>query len=204
MNFPIFFRIRIALSCPLLLTLALFVTDGVRGQDLRTTFAPAPPPMKFVPRSERTQLSSVSDAKAHTRAAIELAEARLARAEQLTAGQQFDAASAELGIYQGLIEDTLRFLGDAAGGKGNKMRDVYKRLELAIRAHCTRLEAIRRVTPSEYAINVKAICEYARDARDTALNSFYGDTVIKDSAEGEKVSGDEGAKDSPANQAKKQ
>src|SRR4051812_28751795 len=127
MNSPISFRIRIALSCLLLLTFALFAPHAVRGQDLRTTFAPAPPPMKFVPRSERTQLSSVSDAKAHTRAAVELAEARLARAEQLTAGQQFDAASAELGIYQGLLEDALHFLSDATSGKGNKMRDVYKR-----------------------------------------------------------------------------
>lgn len=204
MNSPLSFRIRIALSSSLLLTFALFVAYEAHAQDLRTPFVPAPPPMKFVPRNERTQLSSVSDAKAHTRAALELAEARLVRAEQLTAGQQFDAASTELGIYQGLIEDALRFLGDATRSKGNKMRDTFKRLELAIRAHCTRLEAIRRVTPSEYAINVKAICEYARDARDAALNSFYGDTVINDSAEGEKISGEEGAKASSSSQVKKQ
>jgi len=203
MNFPLSFRIRIALSSSLL-TFALFLAHEVSAQDIRTTLVPAPPPMKFVPRSERTQLSSVNDTKSHTRAAVELAEAHLIRAEQLTTGQQFDAASAELGIYQGLIEDALRFLHEANTGKGNKMRDIYKRLELAIRTHCTRLEAIRRVTPSEYAINVKAICEYARNARDAALNSFYGDTVIKDSAEGEKVSGDEDAKGSPSNQAKKQ
>lgn len=198
------FSLRTALSCPLLLTFALLAAFEARGQDMRTSFVPAPPPMKFVPRDERTQLSSVSDAKAHTRAAIELAEARLARAEQLTAGQQFDAASTELGIYQGLLEDALHFLHDASSGKGNKMRDTYKRLELAIRAHCTRLEAIRRETPSEYAINVKAISEYARDVRDAALNSFYGDTVIKDSAEGEKVSATESAKDATPEQVKKQ
>jgi len=204
MNSPLSFRKRIALSYPLLLTFALLAAYEVRAQDMHTTFAPAPPPMKFVPSSERTQLSSVSDVKSHTRAAIELAEARLARAEQLTSTQQFEAASTELGIYQGLIEDTIRFLHDASQGKGNKMRDTFKRLELAIRAHCTRLEAIRRVTPSEYAVNVKAICEYARQARDAALNSFYGDTVIKDSAVGEKISSDEGAKGSPADQTKKQ
>lgn len=206
MNSPISFRLRIALSCPLLLlTFALLLAASeVRAQDMRTAFVPAPPPMKFVPRSERTQLQNVSDAKAHTRAAIELAEARLLRAEQLTSSQQFDEASAELGIYQGLIEDALRFLHEATNGKGNKMRDTYKRLELAIRAHCTRLEAIRRVTPSEYAINVKAICEYARVARDAAINSFYGDDVIKDSAEGEKVSSEVSAKDAPSNEVKKQ
>src|SRR5689334_4875025 len=126
MNSPISFRRRIALSCPLLLTLALLAAYEVSAQDMRTAFVPAPPPMKFVPRSERTQLLSVSDAKAHTRAAIELAEARLLRAEQLTPSQEFEAASAELGIYQGLIEDALRFLHDATTSKGNKMRDTYK------------------------------------------------------------------------------
>ncbi|HYJ45787.1 MAG TPA: hypothetical protein VEV81_04165, partial [Pyrinomonadaceae bacterium] len=185
----------------LLLTFILCVVHEGRAQDIHLPFVGAPPPMKFVPRSERTQLSSVNDAKAHTRAAIELAEARLARAEQLTAEQQFDAASAELGIYQGLIDDALHFLDDATKGKNNKMRDTFKHLELAIRAHCTRLEAIRRVTPSEYAVNVKAICEYAREARDAALNSFYGDTVIKESTQLEK--GASGG-DSSSSEAKKQ
>jgi hypothetical protein len=204
MNSPLSFRIRIALSCSLLITSALFVAHEACAQDMHLPFVAAPPPMKFVPSSERTQLSSVSDAKSHTRAAIELAEARLAHAEQLTAGQQFEAASAELGIYQGLIEDALRFLGEATKGKGNKMRDTYKRLELAIRTHCMRLEALRRVTPSEYAVNIKAICEYARDARTEALNSFYGDTVIKESTQAEKTPSDESAKDSSSIEVKKQ
>ncbi|HYJ48017.1 MAG TPA: hypothetical protein VEV81_15510 [Pyrinomonadaceae bacterium] len=153
------------------------MAQEARAQEM--PFAPAaPPPMKFVPPSEQAQLSSVSDAKTHTRAAIMLAEEHLSLAEYLTNEQRFEAASAELGIYQGLIEDALSFLGQATKLKSDKKRDTFKRLELALRAHCTRLEAIRRMTPSEYAVNVKAICEYARNMRDAALNSFYGDTVI--------------------------
>ncbi|HWT00573.1 MAG TPA: hypothetical protein VN256_10020 [Pyrinomonadaceae bacterium] len=193
---------RIVLGCCLLTVAAAFVAPEARAQDGHMPFISAPaPPMKFVSRGERTQLSATRDAKARTRATIELAEMRLARAEQLTAEQNYNAASGELGIYQGLIEDALDHLDDITKND-NKLRDTYKRLELALRAHCMRLEAIRRVTPSEYAVHVKAICECARNARSEALNSFYGDTVVpaaslRDEA---KAGGDESAKDS----AKKQ
>lgn len=171
-------------------------------------FTAAPPPMKFVPRSEREQLSGITDAKAHTREALQLAEERLARAEQLTASQQYEAASTELGIYQGLIEDALHYLSKVTNSRSNKSRDTYKYLDLTLHTHCVRLEAIRRSTPSEYAVNVKAICEYARDVRTQALNSFFGDTVIKETSEGEKGAGEanstKDSKDSSATEAKKQ
>ena len=204
MKSPVSYPLRITLSCSLLFTFALLVAHEARCQDLRMPFVAAPPPMKFVPRTEREQLSGITDAKAHTRAALQLAEERLARAEQLTAGQQYEAATEELGIYQGLIEDALHYLGKATSGKGNKSRDTYKYLDLTLHTHCTRLEAIRRVTPSEYAVNVKAICQYARDVRAQALNSFFGDTVIKETSENEKGASDATSKDSAATETKKQ
>ena|SRR5947209_12414600 len=204
MKSPVSYPLRITLSCSMLFTFALLVAHEARCQDLRLPFTAAPPPMKFVPRSERDQLSSITDAKAHTREALALAEERLARAEQLTAGQQYEAATEELGIYQGLIEDALHFLGTATSGKGNKARDTYKYLDLTLHTHCARLEAIRRVTPSEYAVNVKAICEYARDVRTSALNSFFGDTVIKETSGNEKGTGEANSKDSSAAEVKKQ
>lgn len=160
--------------------------------------------MKFVSRSERTQLSATRDAKSRTRAAILMAEARLARAEQLTAGLQYEAASAELGIYQGLVDDALHYLEGIETKK--RSRDIYKKLELSLRAHCARIEAIRRMTPAEHAVHVKAICELARSARSEALNAFFGDTVIREDAPEEKISGGGGAslQDSDAGSAKKQ
>jgi hypothetical protein len=196
MNSTLSCRMRIVLSCCLLVAVVVFIAPEARGQDYHLPLVSSPPPpMKLVSRSERTQLSSIHDSKSRTRATIELAEARLGRAEQLTAGQQYDAASAELGVYQGLVEDVLSYLGNPSTGK--KQRDTYKRLELALRAHCARIEAIRRVTPSEYAVHVKAICECARNARSEALNGFYGDTVLRDdSSENQKHSGGESMKDS--------
>jgi hypothetical protein len=204
MKYTLSCRLLIASSCCLLFTCALFVMPEARGQDMRMPLVSAPPPMKFVPRSARTQLSGARDAKARTRATIELAEARLSHAEELTASQQYDAASAELGVYQGLIDDAIYYLSERKAGK-DKMRDTYKRLELALRAHCSRIEAIRRITPSEYAVNIKAICECARNARVEALNGFYGDEVIGEvSREDEKASGGEAIKDSAPASVKKQ
>jgi hypothetical protein len=191
-------------SCCLLFTAsALFVTTEAWGQDIRLPLVAAPPPMKFVPRSERAQLSNVRDTKARVRATIELAEARLSRAEELTATQQYDSASAELGIYQGIIEDALYYMNDSKN-ESNKQRDAYKRLELALRSDCARIEAIRRITPAEYAINIKTICECARNARTEALNAFYGDTVVRElSLEEEKSTGGGNSKDSASGSLKK-
>lgn len=204
MNSTLSCRRRIVLSCCLLVAVVVFIAPAARGQDYQMPFSSSPPPpMRFVSRNERTQLSATRDAKARMRASIELAEARLARAEQLTAMQQFDEACVELGMYQGLVEDALHYLGDAQTGK--KQRDVYKRLELALRAHCARIEAIRRVTPADYAVHVKAICECARNARSEALNGFYGDTVIRrDLLEDETHSGGGSSQDSASGSVKKQ
>jgi hypothetical protein len=133
--------------------------------------------MKFVSHAERAQLSSARDVKARTRASIELAEARLRRAEELTTALQYDAASSELGCYQALIENVMGYLSELKSDK-NKIRDIFKRLELTLRAHSARIEAIRRVTPAEYGVNLKVITDYTRSARTEALNCFYGDSAV--------------------------
>jgi hypothetical protein len=202
MNHTLSCRMRIVLSCCSLVAVTVLLAPEAYGQEYSLPPTP-PPPMKFVSRGERTQLAAARDAKARTRATIELADARLMRAEQLTAGQQFEAASIELGIYQGLVDDALRYLEGSEAKKAS--RDTYKRLELALRSHCARLEAIRRVTPSEYAVHVKAICEGTRNARTLALNAFYGDTVVTVlSASDEKPPGGGRLTDAAPDAAKKQ
>src|SRR5687767_5706105 len=204
MNSKLSCPVRIIVGCSTLFTVLVFIAPQALGQDygLPLISAPPPPPMKFVSRNERTALSAARDAKSRTRAAIEMAEARLARAEQLTAGQQFEEASSELGVYQGLVEDAMNYL-ENAGLK--KQRDLFKRLELALRSHGARLEAIRRVTPLGYAVHVKAICECARSARTQALNAFYGDTVIREvTADAGQHSGGHSSKESAPDSVKKQ
>ena len=139
----------------------------------------APPPMKAIAREERTQIEVAKDSKGRLRNTLELAEAHLSKAEAETSGHNYEAASAELGRYWALIEDALNFL-DPLSHDNNKTRDLYKRLELALRAQGPRLNSMRRTTPVEYGVWVKEIEEFARNARTEALNSFYGHTVVRD------------------------
>ncbi|HEY0544619.1 MAG TPA: hypothetical protein VGC91_04410 [Pyrinomonadaceae bacterium] len=196
-------RIRLASSLGSLLFLMACLSPGARAQD--QLFVPAAPPMKFISSTERGQLSAARDAKSRLKTSIEMAENRLLRAEQFTVDQRYSAATCELGIYQAIIEDALHFLGQQKVDS-DKTRDLYKRLEIQLRADSIRLESIRRVTPSDYAVHVKTIRDFTDNARTDALNCFFSDTVLPDpakkqtSAEKEKTT----AAAAPPTQPKKQ
>jgi hypothetical protein len=173
-------RLQSALAIPpVILLLAAVYLPAVNAQDSRSPQHTAPPPLKIITRTERAQLNEAKDEKARVKLTIELAETHLANVESKTALQQYDAAAAEAGMYWALFEDVLRFM-KRAERDNNKKRDLYKRLELALRAHGTRLSAVRRTTPSEYAVWIKDLEDFARSSRTEALNSFYGHTVIRD------------------------
>ncbi|MGH9942796.1 MAG: hypothetical protein ACRD9R_10630 [Pyrinomonadaceae bacterium] len=140
---------------------------------------PAPPPMRYVPEADRAQLNAARDNKARTRLSLTLAEAHLVRAEQYTGSQSFDAAAAALGVYQGLMNDALRFLKQSGKSDG-KTRDLYKRLEQALYKHASRIETMRRTTPPEYTGNLRTAIKFAQDARSAALDAFYGHTVLRE------------------------
>jgi hypothetical protein len=162
------------------LLFAGFCVPVVYGQQPEVTQSTAPPPLKVITRLERDQLDATDDLKSRLKKTIEFSEAHLANAEAQTAEQAYDKAAAEAGKYWALIEDALNSM-KALNQNSDKARDLYKRLELALRAHGPRLSAIRRITPSEYAAGLKEIEDFARSGRTQALNSFYGDTVVRDS-----------------------
>jgi hypothetical protein len=157
------------------------------NQDPRNPDQTAPPPLKFISRSERTQLDGAKDPKSRLRTTLELAESHLVVAENKTTEKDYDAAASGVGRYWALIEDALAFL-KTQKTDSNKTRDLYKRLELTLRAHGPRLTAIRRGTPNEYAVWIKEIEDFARKGRTEALNSFYGNTVVHDAPPGAKAS----------------
>jgi len=178
--------VKVALLC-----LAIYVPAS-RAQEPAAQLLNAPPPLKIVSRDERARIDGANDPKARIRATIELAELRLAKAEVFTGDHDFEGATAELGKYEALIDDALNYLSPMLRDK-NKTRDLYKRLELALRAHGPRLTAIRRSTPLEYAVWIKALEEFTRKGRTEALNSFYGHTVFREPQTKE----DEGPSDKP-------
>ncbi|MBA3515783.1 MAG: hypothetical protein H0T77_15585 [Pyrinomonadaceae bacterium] len=161
-----------------LLCLAIYV-PALSAQEPAAHQLRAPPPLKTVSREERTRIDGAEDSKARLRATIEFAELRLAKAAVLTGDHDFQGATGELGKYEALIDDALDYLSPMLRDK-TKTRDLYKRLELALRAHGPRLTAIRRGTPLEYAVWIKELEEFARKGRTEALNSFYGHTVFRE------------------------
>jgi len=165
--------VKLALLC-----LAMCV-PVLRAQEPSAQQLPAPPPLKIISREERARIDGANDSKKRLRTTIELAELRLAKAEVLTSGHDFEGATGELGRYEALIEDALSYLSPMPRDK-NKTRDLYKRLELALRAHGPRLTAVRRSTPLEHAVWIKGLEEFARKGRTEALNSFYGHTVFRE------------------------
>jgi len=155
-----------------------------RGQDTPAaqpspTPLTAPPPIRIITKEERAQIDQAGDSKQRLRLTIQIASARLTRAEQHTAQGNYDEASTEVGSYHALIEDALEFL-NSMKRDSNKTRDLYKRLELALRADGPRLTTMRRTTPLEYAVWIKKVEEFARASRTEALNSFYGHTVVRE------------------------
>ena len=162
----------------LLFSLTVAVSAQEQPQVQSTT---APPPLKVLAPEDRAALEQTKDAKARVKRTIELADARLLKAETHTAGDQFTEASAELGRYWALIEDVFRLLAPL-DRDSTKTRDMYKRVEISLRAHGTRLTMIRRSTPLEYSVWIKQLEEYARNGRTEALNSFYGHTVVRDNS----------------------
>ncbi len=167
----------LALACALLLCAGAAQAQ----QDVLLPAQPAPPPIKYVPDAVRAQLAAARDGKARLRLTIDAAEARLASAEQRTTAQQYDAAAAELGVYQALVTDALVYL-QQPGKSDGKTRDLIKLLEQALFRHSGRVETMRRDTPSEYAGNIRAALNHVRDTRSAALDAFYGNSVLREAS----------------------
>jgi hypothetical protein len=166
-------------STQLLLLFATLYVPVLSWQDSRVQEPTAPPPLKTISRLERSQLNDSKDAKARVRTTLELALVHLAEAEAQTSQHDYPAAAAGAGRYWALVEDLFAFL-KTMRTDSDKTRDLYKRVEMALRAHGPRLSAIRRGTPAEYSVWIKEIEDFARNGRTEALNSFYGHTVFRD------------------------
>lgn len=162
-----------------IIVLIVSINAAASGQEPQRTPDISPPPLKTISRVERAQIDEADDSKARVKVTLILAETHLANTEALTSQSNFQGASAALGRYSALIKDVFDFL-KTLKTDSNKTRDLYKRVELALRAQGPRLTALRRSTPAEYSVWVKEIEDFARNGRTEALNSFYGHTVFRE------------------------
>jgi len=142
----------------------------------------APPPLRYVPDDVRRQLDAEArDVKERTKLCLQLAEDRLARASAAIDADRFEDATKELGVYEAIVADSINFV-QSSGRTGNKLRDIFKRIEMTLRSHVPKLETLRRGLPAAHAVYAKATIEFVRNERDQALSAFYDDTVIPESA----------------------
>ena len=188
--------IFVARSLVILVFLALACAEAFAqpGQAAPPQDDVAPPPMRHMPDGVRRQLAEEHDLKSRTRLSLDLADAALARSAENVAAERFEQATGELGVYEAIVADVISFV-HSSGPVKNKQRDLFKRIEMTLRAHVPRLETIRRGLPARHAVYVKTTIDFVLEQRDSALNAFYDDTVIPDSrANGDKPPASERAK----------
>jgi hypothetical protein len=106
-----------------LLALTLCLASGAHAQTQQQLPQTAPPPMKFIPPADWGRLNNQRSSADRTRASIELAEAHLGRALECTNAGRFDDAAGEMGSYQALFEDALKYMSEMDQGRG-KVRDL--------------------------------------------------------------------------------
>ncbi len=137
----------------------------------------APPAVKFVSKEEKSALAAEPDVKVHTKLAIDLMEARLKKAEELTTQESFPAMLTELGGFHALMDDTIKFLNSNDTGRG-KVLDNFKRFELALRAFTPRIELIRRELPDRFEFYVRRLLKTVRDTRAEAVEPMFTNSIV--------------------------
>jgi hypothetical protein len=137
----------------------------------------APPPLKMLSKSERTQLADKPQTKEHTSLALQLMDTRLRSAEKLCADENFSLMYAELGGFQALMDNTLSFLLKSDSNEGKQLNSL-KKFEIGLRTFAPRIEAIRRDLPSSFEPYVKDLIRFIGDTRERAMQPFFSDTVI--------------------------
>ena len=167
----------------LLLTLVALACGEAAAQEAAAQAQPqrdnGPPPLRYLPDDVRSRLEAERDPKDRAKLAMLICEERLSLAAQHAEQDKFVAATGEVGVYEAVVEDTILYL-HKPGRANNKLRDIFKRVEITLRSHVTRLESIRRILPARHAVYLKDAIDFVRDRRDQALSAFYSDSVIRE------------------------
>ena len=152
---------------------AMFIIGLVSSIHAQTD---APPPVAAIPKGDRDRLESKGDIKDRTKTAVEMMNDRLSSAEKLRSAEDYDGLFRELGIFQGLVDNSLDYL--LRRSDGGRALDNLKRLEIALRTFIPRLETIRRDVPAQYEDYVDKLMKAIRDARSKATEPMFSNTVV--------------------------
>lgn len=135
-----------------------------------------PPPLNVVTDDLLEQLDKQTKMKKRAKLSLKLMDSRLTKSEDLLDQNNYQESLTELGIFQGLLIDSLKYLKLNKDSKG--VLKHYKKLEMNLRDFLPRLELLRRNLPYKYGYHVKHLIFYVRDARTRALKPLFDDTVL--------------------------
>lgn len=137
-----------------------------------------PYPEKIFSDEETKALKEANGIKNRTELSLRFMDIRLANALFLAQKPSFKLALNDLGSYQLLLEDALKFLKSNDTEK-DKVQNTLKKFEMTLRKHTNRLEIIRREMPYKYGWHVERIMKVLDDARDSALDPLFSDNIVK-------------------------
>jgi hypothetical protein len=140
---------------------------------------PAPPPLKLLSKTERTQLNEKIDLKERANLAVQFMDSRLKAAEKFRVDENYSLMYAELGGFHALMDNTLDFLLHSGSNEGRRLSSL-KKFEISLREFVPRIEGIRREAPVSFEPYVEKLLKYISDAREKAIQPFFGNTVIQE------------------------
>lgn len=136
-----------------------------------------PPPLAVISKGEKEQLDAQPDVKKRTDLAIELMDARLIKAAELSSKNQYKESLDELGGFKALLRNAFNFLKRNDNGS-KKVLNNFKKFEINLRGFMPRLEIIRREMPVKYGYHVQALMKFVREARADAVEPLFDDSVL--------------------------
>jgi hypothetical protein len=152
----------------------LLVMTLLSGSVTATTFD-FPPPIKSISESDRRFLEAAPNISERLKRASSLMNARLSAAESSVANGDEIRMFFELGIFHGLLDDTLRNLLEYDGKKRTSSQlSNLKRFEMLLRSFPPRIELIRRnIFDPDFDSYITNLQSEIRDARSRALDPMF-------------------------------
>jgi len=134
-----------------------------------------PPPIKTLSESDQRFLEAAPNISERLKRASSLMSARLSAAESAVANGDEIRMFFELGIFHGLVDDTLLKLLQYDGKKRTSVQlSNLKRFEMILRSFPPRIELIRRRTfDPDFDSYITSLQSDIRDARSRALDPMF-------------------------------
>jgi hypothetical protein len=162
-----------------IVAVSIFFSAAIAGQVPDEIPDEAPPPLKILSKEEKQALAAEPEVKKHTTVALELMARRIENAERLNTAEKFDEMYKELGSFNAIMDDALKFLTKQDSDRGRVLNN-FKKLEIGLRAFQPKLEVIRRNLSSQYEPYVRKLIRFIHEARAKAIEPFFGNTVVPD------------------------